>query len=523
MVWDPDACQIAIPMDPVIAILSFCSLVSAFITFGLGIAVFLRNTGSKTNRLFLLAMITATCWGFCEFMIWQAATAESVGFWLRASSAWPFVVAFILHFILSLTETPLYRNYPRLILTAIYLPAAAITCILLFTDWIYTVDYLPRTGFFYIPVRDSLWYQAETLYTLFLMLYAAYVISLFWKSAPSKIIKKQAKLLLAAIGIVIVFGFFSGILLPLIGVAVPNLVFIGIVLFSFCITMAIWKHELFVLSSATAVPDILRTMPDAMILADMQGRIISSNDSANTMFGLRDSTLEGKTVADCLLDPAFDRIRTAVRDEGRVIDMETGSRKNPSATLSIAGSQVLDPAGEPAGVVLIIRDITDRKTVEKALRIAGEKISLLTRITRHDINNLISALSGYLVLLDENPDDPERAVYITSSLEIVEKIGLHLQFTHEYQEIGANQPVWQPLREIISRATADLPSERPLIESAAENVGILADPLTVKVIYNLLENAIRHGEHLTRISVSTREQADHSLLLVIEDDGVGIP
>jgi len=53
-------------------------------------------------------------------------------------------------------------------------------------------------------------------------------------------------------------------------------------------------------------------------------------------------------------------------------------------------------------------------------------------------------------------------------------------------------------------------------------VEIYADPLSVKAVYNLLENAIRHGETLTRLVVSTGERPDGTLVLAFDDDGVGV-
>lgn len=43
-----------------------------------------------------------------------------------------------------------------------------------------------------------------------------------------------------------------------------------------------------------------------------------------------------------------------------------------------------------------------------------------------------------------------------------------------------------------------------------------------KVFYNLIDNALRHGDHVTRITFSARETGD-GLMIVCEDDGVGVP
>ncbi|MCK4269009.1 MAG: ATP-binding protein, partial [Methanogenium sp.] len=40
----------------------------------------------------------------------------------------------------------------------------------------------------------------------------------------------------------------------------------------------------------------------------------------------------------------------------------------------------------------------------------------------------------------------------------------------------------------------------------------------------LFDNAIRHGEHVTEISVTCREEdEDGNVVIAVEDDGVGIP
>jgi signal transduction histidine kinase len=83
-------------------------------------------------------------------------------------------------------------------------------------------------------------------------------------------------------------------------------------------------------------------------------------------------------------------------------------------------------------------------------------------------------------------------------------------------------PVWQPLGPMIDRAAEGLPRDGVRIEVQVARLEIYADPLSVKAVYNLMENAIRHGKTLTRVVIATEEQADGTLVLVFEDDGVGI-
>ena len=47
---------------------------------------------------------------------------------------------------------------------------------------------------------------------------------------------------------------------------------------------------------------------------------------------------------------------------------------------------------------MVAHDITDRKQVETALREANRKLNLLSSVTRHDLLNQLTVLSGFLEL-----------------------------------------------------------------------------------------------------------------------------
>jgi PAS domain S-box-containing protein len=514
----PDTITVLFPV-----LVGFCA-VSAFITYGLGIYVFAQNSSSAVNRLFLALTLTATYWALGEFLIWHSAGYDGYLFWLKASSFWPLVAAFTVHFTLAFTGHPLARKERRgVLIGALYLPALLFALLGLSTDLLYTVAFQSGTGYAYFPAPGSPVSLAQRMYVFLAMVWAVYVGISSWRRAPAGRTRRQNRLLSIGIATVVGFGTLSGLILPALGIYTVNLVFIGIVVFSLLIAHAVHRHGMFTLSPQTAVPDILRTMPDGLILADTDGRIVTANASAAEIFGVAEPDLPGQPVVRFIPEVACSAIRTALLDEGRVSDLEAVPDGRQGSVVSIAGTLVRTPDGEPAGIVLLVRDITGRKAAETALRTANQKLSLLSQVTCHDIGNDVTGLAWYLNLLSEDRMHPDAAMYLSHSVEIVENIKKHLEFSREYQMIGAYQPVWQPLEAMIAGAVNCIPRSGIEVSVQVAPVEIYADPLAPRVIYNLLENALRHGGGVTQIHITTGEETDGTLVVAFEDDGEGIP
>ena len=65
-------------------------------------------------------------------------------------------------------------------------------------------------------------------------------------------------------------------------------------------------------------------------------------------------------------------------------------------TYEVNGDVLLDNEGNPTGLVFVFMDLTERHQLEFELRDANRKLKVMGNITRHDIENQLMALSGYL-------------------------------------------------------------------------------------------------------------------------------
>ncbi|MDP2797042.1 MAG: PAS domain S-box protein [Methanoregula sp.] len=264
---------------------------------------------------------------------------------------------------------------------------------------------------------------------------------------------------------------------------------------------------------------------------------IESGRVAETVHGPGCEGITGYTSEDFASDPTLWFRMVVEVDRGAVFDQSRdilGGKEAPAIEHRIIrkdgvvrwvrNTPVLrhDPQGRLVAFDGLIQDITERRQADEALKQVIKKLNLLSNITRHDILNQLTALLGYLELSKEHAMDPVLRDYISKEEVSAETICRQITFTRDYQTVGINLPVWQNVRATIVHATGSLDLRAVALEIAPGDFEVYADPLLEKVFYNLVENALWHGEKLTRIAIHSLISPE-GLILVCEDDGSGIP
>ena len=226
--------------------------------------------------------------------------------------------------------------------------------------------------------------------------------------------------------------------------------------------------------------------------------------------------------------PAEDHIR--VREHFSSLTKENPSAIDTHRVIMPDGSvrwqrwsdrAIFDKNGTIVEYQSVGQDITEQKRAEDALALACQKMNLLSSITRHDILNQLTVLSGYLALSEEFASDEKLLGFIRKEATATERINQQITFTKHYQDIGVQAPQWQNVHDTITTAAALLDLTTVDIRIHFTNIEIYADPLLGKVFYNLLENAVRHGQNTSIIQFSFQDNGD-SLTIVCEDNGGGI-
>jgi PAS domain S-box-containing protein len=266
---------------------------------------------------------------------------------------------------------------------------------------------------------------------------------------------------------------------------------------------------------------------DAMVI-HREGKIVWANEKAVGIIGAsRMQDIVGRNVLDFVHPDSrhavVERMSRMVQDSTAVMPLleEKFVRLDgsPVDVEVVATTTVED--GMPATIVAF-RDITDRKRMQEALMNANRKLHILNSITRHDIQNKVSVLSGYITLIGDHMGEGNVERCIDSLKNTLHAIQQIIDFTRTYQDLGIRSPEWQAVSDVFGRAMGQFELEGIAVELLDCSCEVFADPMLEKVFYNLIDNSLRYGGGISGFRVScTKEDGD--LVIAFADDGVGIP
>ncbi|MDD4253783.1 MAG: PAS domain S-box protein [Methanofollis sp.] len=274
-------------------------------------------------------------------------------------------------------------------------------------------------------------------------------------------------------------------------------------------------------ASETELRAVLSGMTDIVVVLDAEGHCLKVAPTNPPPLFRPAGEVCGKTLDRVFPSMQAETIPGAILqalETGEPVAIEYGMRVRNQEVWFAA---VISPMTEDL-VVLVARNITGRKQAETAIQTANKKLNLLSSITRHDILNQITVLRGYIELARMETTDPTLLDYITREETATWAIQRQIEFTRDYQNIGVTSPQWQDVHRVIARAVRGLDLGRVEFSIDFDEVEVYADPLLEKVFFNLVDNALRYGEKLTKIRFSGRED-EGGFTIVCEDDGVGIP
>ncbi len=290
---------------------------------------------------------------------------------------------------------------------------------------------------------------------------------------------------------------------------------------------------------------------DAILVVDPTGAVAYASPNADRVLGLPSGGL-GDSVLSALppdLRPTLLVLLEATQREPgrpRVRELQLSDAGAPRSLEVIATNLLADPAVN--GIVLNLRDLTERRAMEEALRqsqeqlLHAQKMEALGRLAggiAHDFNNLMMAVSGYAELVLQDPQiSPTSREDVTQIRRAVFRAAELTQQILAYSRRQMLQPVPVSLNLLLGEASGMLRRLMP------ENIelrlaldpklpDVLVDPgHMLQVVMNLALNARDAMPNGGTLGINTTTVNGHEVAtpggapprvhLVVSDSGTGI-
>lgn len=305
--------------------------------------------------------------------------------------------------------------------------------------------------------------------------------------------------------------------------------------------------------SEEQVRSILQTIPDAGVVIDAHGRIISFNSAAERQFGYSEAEVRGRNV-DMLMPQPYrgehdgymhryhDTGEKRIIGKGRVVAAQRADGSTFPIMLSVGEFR-------SAGKVYFtgfIRDLTERADAEARLEQLHGELARLSRLNElgemastlaHELNQPLSAVANYVQgsirLLKDMEAEP--AQVIRSALEEAAKQSLRAgKIIHHLRQSathGTTEMKHDSLRAIIEEAAAlalagsKEKGIKPLFAYHAEIDTVLVDRVQIQqVLINLIRNASEamRQSGTRQLTITTQMHDADTVSVEVADTGPGI-
>ncbi|MBW1972390.1 MAG: PAS domain S-box protein [Deltaproteobacteria bacterium] len=277
---------------------------------------------------------------------------------------------------------------------------------------------------------------------------------------------------------------------------------------------------------------LIENLPDGLISLEKNGKIVTANPSALSIFSVKEDKLIGKSLSNWLgKKDLLDKILS----KGEKVTFETYLTISPEKKVPVlvSASPLSDEQGKITGGVVLIRDLTEIKELEERLK-RTEKLASLGRLSAgiaHEIRNPLSSIKGFAHLFAKKLSyDRELMEYATVMEREVDRLNLIITRFLQFAKPTPLKRKKFKIRELINYLTSLIKErlkEKNIIfktDYPKDDLEIFADfdqltQLLLNLIINGIEASKEGGELLLSIELSKDK---NNIIISVSDKGEGI-
>ncbi len=526
-------------------IFSWLSFLTAVAAAYLGVSVYFTDKTGRINRLFLIAALLISGDAFVEFLMRQAGNSTEAQVWIRIDDfLWFLPLAVLFHIVL------LYIKKSNLVVRLLaglvaYGPAIAFALIYATIPSLASRPVLEGWGYRIGIPDNALVFWAETIWAAGVGILAFILSVLFGRSTKDRQRKAQSRWLSVGLLIPTLIGILTEVMFPILGIKFPSLMLASYVVLLAVLNYAARFRGLFARNAALIAEDIISAMHDALIVLDLNGRLILINPATTRLFGIGPETI-GRAAREVFGEAlAPDGLLGLIQREGQLIDREAELRDAAGRPIPVicSGSKLDKNKARTGGIVLVAKDIREIKALEAQLRQAlGDKDTLMKELL-HRVKNNMSIISSLLNLQAARLTDPQAVeAFQDSRRRILTMMRLQekMYLTGEFSRIDLGEYLSGLAKDLFAVSNVD--PTRVALKMDCESCPIdirRAVPCGL-IVNELITNSLKYAFPEGRsgnIHINLRAEPAPAMtepgpvsgrfpaayVLFISDDGIGLP
>ena len=279
-----------------------------------------------------------------------------------------------------------------------------------------------------------------------------------------------------------------------------------------------------------------------MIVTDVIGRVVFMNPVAQSLCGWKGDDAVGRPLEE-VFHIVIEQTRAAAENpvkkvlaDGVIVGLANHTmliaRDGVERPIDDSGAPIRNARGVIDGVVLVFRDVTERRKSEDELRQANQRKDEFLAMLSHELRNPLAAIANaaQILLHPEAADalDWCRAVINRQVKQLTRLVDELLDVSRISKGKIQLRPERIDLATLLSSAAETV---RPLIEERKHHLHLDIEPERIvldadstrleQVVVNLLANSAKYSESGARIELTGRLEGGDAIIQV-RDNGIGI-